>query len=625
MDPIELCPQTGSIGCAQTVVCGVDPCGTCPHDEVTHAALVPTGPHAGQVMLWTRCDDTNPSPDDPDPRYNPNFATYFWDPVSSAITGNTFFPSGAAYSFCSGHTWVLDEDREPRLFTVGGSPLSNRAYWFDPALGWNPPGDDPVDVPANGLYYPSVFQYGNDAASTSMVGVLGGTHAAAEFVCTGLYKQWWESDSGLSAAGAAWSENTSAQAWFDAQVPAGGIPNGRGWFQYPRPIVLSSLHLITPGHVVTCEDEVVDPAASLNWGNVPVHVIDLAQGQYVAGLPNLDPNVLFQNGFPMGSHQPLRGWNYCNAVIQHTLKPGWVWPADPLEDPLPTTQANALAQYDLDRVFVFGGMPKLHPDLFEWQGHRVVLELQGASTGAPSGWTWSEKARPLDGRMLGNWVLLPNGSVLAIGGQTENTPDAFLATCEAFDPGLPSETGSWKTMHSRLPPEGAIEPVPRGYHSVGMLVPSGEVILAGGQYFGLDHPNSEHVLEVFRPPYAYQSSRPNISVVPASIHYPGFVDDGQGNQVFDRGVFEVGTAAPQTIARACLIGVGSVTHHFDYGQRYIELMARVKSGAAGTVEVFPPAKAALAPPGYYLLFLVDENEVPSTGRLVKLDYPDTQN
>jgi hypothetical protein len=178
-------------------------------------------------------------------------------------------------------------------------------------------------------------------------------------------------------------------------------------------------------------------------------------------------------------------------------------------------------------------------------------------------------------------------------------------------------------MHQRLPPDGQLFTIPRLYHSVGMLVPSGEVMLAGGQHYGPPGEpllNSEHTLEVFRPPYTYQSGRPSLATAPALIHYAGAIDDGSGNQILDYQIFEVETAAPSTIERACLIGVGSVTHHFDYGQRYVELMTRPKAGATGIVEVFPPPKSSLAPPGYYLLFLVDAFEIPSSGRRVKLDY-----
>ena len=109
----------------------------------------------------------------------------------------------------------------------------------------------------------------------------------------------------------------------------------------------------------------------------------------------------------------------------------------------------------------------------------------------------------------------------------------------------------------------------------------------------------------------YYTGRPSMANVPTVIHYP------EGTSA---NTFCVQASAPLAVRHACLIGVGSVTHHFDYGQRYIELMIRQVSCGGGNIEVFPPPKASLAPPDYYLLFLVDFQRLPSLGALVKVDY-----
>ena len=123
-------------------------------------------------------------------------------------------------------------------------------------------------------------------------------------------------------------------------------------------------------------------------------------------------------------------------------------------------------------------------------------------------------------------------------------------------------------------------------------------------------PDSIHTAEVFRPTYCHYSNRPSLSNAPSDIHYPSSLSAN---------TFCVQTNALQ-LSRACLIGVGSVTHHFDYGQRYVELMVRATSCVNGNVEVFPPPNAFVAPPGYYLLFLVDWRGIPSTGSFVKVTY-----
>ena len=62
--------------------------------------------------------------------------------------------------------------------------------------------------------------------------------------------------------------------------------------------------------------------------------------------------------------------------------------------------------------------------------------------------------------------------------------------------------------------------------------------------------------------------------------------------------------------------MGSVTHNLDMDQRFIPLAKTVQ---AGGVRVDGPANANVAPPGYYMVFLVDTNGVPSVGKIVKVE------
>lgn len=574
MEPLELCLTAGPIGCNKlSPECGVPACttGCNPGDEVAHAALIPSGPNAGQILFWTRCDNTT---------QNPNFKTYFWDPVSQQITGQVAFPSGAADSFCSGHTWVLDAEGKAKLFTVGGQ-FTNRAYWFDAeTLIWNP-GSDPVEL-TDVNYYPSIITYGHDATKTSVVAVIGGTVNAADQICApNLFAEWWSLGSPFTTG--MWAEHATGS---------------YGWFQYPRPLLLSSNRLISPGHVVTCEDSIPDPYTTQDWGGNPCQVIDLTAQSHV-NLSNVDPNVVFAAGFPQGPHQPIRGWNYSNAVILHTLKENWAWTTDAVA---------ALAHYDLDRVLAFGGGPKLEPQGYPYDAHSVTMELQNASDQLPNQWSWTEKARAAEGRATGNWVILPTGGVLAVGGVA--IAGSPLATTELFQPAVPSQSGSWKQMHTRPIPTGLPSFIPRTYHSAAVLTPKGEVVLMGGKQTSTTL-LSMHTLEVYQPPYCFYSGRPSLTNVPEVIHYP---NGANANTIC------VQTDAV-SVKKVVLIGVGSVTHHFDYGQRYVELMWRQSQCGSGNIEILPPVKSTLAPPGYYMLFLVDDGfGLPSTGRFVKVDY-----
>ena len=70
-----------------------------------------------------------------------------------------------------------------------------------------------------------------------------------------------------------------------------------------------------------------------------------------------------------------------------------------------------------------------------------------------------------------------------------------------------------------------------------------------------------------------------------------------------------------SVERVSLIRLGSTTHTNDFDQRLVRLSFSKKSTA---LTVTAPASRAVAPPGYYMLFLVDAPDVPSVARIVRL-------
>jgi hypothetical protein len=92
-----------------------------------------------------------------------------------------------------------------------------------------------------------------------------------------------------------------------------------------------------------------------------------------------------------------------------------------------------------------------------------------------------------------------------------------------------------------------------------------------------------------------------ITSVPANVGY------GQS--------FFVATPDAASVTKVTMLRLSATTHTFNMGQYFSQLTF---SAAAGGVSVTPPANGNLAPPGYYLLFLVNGNGVPSVGSIVKL-------
>lgn len=151
--------------------------------------------------------------------------------------------------------------------------------------------------------------------------------------------------------------------------------------------------------------------------------------------------------------------------------------------------------------------------------------------------TWGLTASMNHARRNLNAVLLPDGKILVIGGNSTGQDENPVLQAEIFDP--VSET--WTEVASMQRP--------RGYHSTAILLPDGRVA-AGGS-------DGEFTAEFYSPPYLFQGPRPQISFAPEAISY--------GNN------FQVSTPDAQDIAKVVLIRPAAVTHSVDMEQRYLEL------------------------------------------------------
>ena len=192
------------------------------------------------------------------------------------------------------------------------------------------------------------------------------------------------------------------------------------------------------------------------------------------------------------------------------------------------------------------------------------------------------------GRKLHNATLLPDGKVLVTGGsrgtEDPNTrPSDPAYACELWDPA----TGTWTTMASLT----RIRP----YHSTVLLLPDGRVLSAGGVSGG-------STAEIYSPPYLFHGSRPTMTSAPTSVAY------GQS--------FFVGTPDATSISKVTLIALPSVTHGFNMGQR---ISRPLFSQATGGLNVTAPSNPNTTPPGYYMLFILNSNGVPSVAKIVQIN------
>ena len=214
------------------------------------------------------------------------------------------------------------------------------------------------------------------------------------------------------------------------------------------------------------------------------------------------------------------------------------------------------------------------------------------------------------GRRNVNATVLPDQTVLVTGGNTVgngnegesvlNIAQRFQKESEIWD----QNTGTFRVLAS--------ESVERPYHSVALLLPDARVFSAGG-YDQVPFPNTNpnyrpkyKNAQIFTPPYLFASDG-QLAARPEILEAPGKLGYDQA--------FAVRVNKPEAIGKACLIRLGSVTHAFNFGQRFIKLEVQ---NLAGKLEMRSPKDVNLAPPGFYYLFVMDQNGVPSVAKTVRL-------
>lgn len=274
----------------------------------------------------------------------------------------------------------------------------------------------------------------------------------------------------------------------------------------------------------------------------------------------------------------------------HLLPNGLVFRSGP--DPQTETFDPSTAQWAPVAATNFAGRYEAPSVLLPPSLDRVMLIGGTSGSGAPTNSAeiidfadtvpqWTTTAHMQFQRMEHDAVILPDATVLVLGGRSNQAgPDVPVLIPERFDP----VTESWEQL--------APHQTPRMYHSTAILLPDARVLLAGGDF----QPSGE----IYSPPYLFAGSRPVIQSAPTEIGYGSTFPVGFSS-----------TTASNTIA---LVKTSSATHSLNMGQRYVRLGQFGAGG--GTVATPEPADASSAPPGNYMLFVIDENGVPSQSRMV---------
>lgn len=229
-----------------------------------------------------------------------------------------------------------------------------------------------------------------------------------------------------------------------------------------------------------------------------------------------------------------------------------------------------------------------------------ILQLGGSSNGAvvidinsgsPVATATSNMATM---RKLANASVMADGRVVVTGGsEVWNQLTGVNRTAEIWNP----TSGTWTV--------GATAVKSRLYHSGSVLLPDASVLVSGG---GAPGPEVNTNAEIYYPPYLYDATgtlaaRPTIVTATA----PTQIEIGE--------TFPVDFANAASIARVTLVKTASVTHSFNMEQRFAELTFNT---VGNRLMVQAPTRASQATPGYYMLFVLDNNGVPSRAQMLKV-------
>jgi hypothetical protein len=182
-------------------------------------------------------------------------------------------------------------------------------------------------------------------------------------------------------------------------------------------------------------------------------------------------------------------------------------------------------------------------------------------------------------------VILPTGQIVIFGGNLQLNKSPVLYP-EMFDP----VTERWTVWPAAT--------VPRMYHQVALLLHDGRVWTAGTTPTKFI---KEARVEIFNPWYTSET-RPTI------------LGDASGGAYGD--TITIPTPNAADITKVSLIRVSATTHHYNSDQRLIWLQIEGKTDSS--VSVKAPINNKLAPPGYYLIHVLNSAGVPSVGKFINI-------
>lgn len=501
------------------------------------------------------------------------------------------------------HTVVLPTGKLLYWGFPDGPPNIGNATLWDPSKGYGPSAFEDVPPPVvdpdgDGPQPPGVapiYCSGQSFLPNGEVLVTGGN-----LVFPGLSDPAYPDWAGLNRAFTfnPWTERWTEQPqmnqgrWYPTQVE---LADG-------RTITIGGYNDDPPGKVLNMDLEVFEPgAAAESVGSFSLHPeVTLPTGLLYPHLFTLpDQRVLVAGPLPRHAAlidardpgDPITWTDLPRSIEQRNGGSAVLEPGTPR------------GSWSATMIGGIGGLPD--PD-----GSRLPTATTETINARRAGDGWKASS-PLNlSRSYQNTVLLPDRSMVTVGGgYGENEEDGVYRIdsdgarrqIELFDP----ETSEWRLGPAQLED--------RGYHATAVLLPDGRVFSGGDNKHPLEPDGSNSntdTAEIYSPPYLFQGRRPVIKKAPKKAGW---------NQRI-----KVLTKGRSKATEAVLVAPGATTHGNDMHQRLVPLRAKKlkkkgkrKPGPTG-LEIVTPPGAGVAPPGYYMLFVLNGKGVPSVAKWVRL-------
>ncbi|HEY3716352.1 MAG TPA: fibronectin type III domain-containing protein [Jatrophihabitantaceae bacterium] len=390
---------------------------------------------------------------------------------------------------------------------------------------------------------------------------------------------------------------------------AADLPDG-------RLLVIGGYGGLSTGNIGIVDTNIYDPATG-SWSRVAdMHyprwyptVTELSDGRYLAVSGN-STNASTWADTPEVYDPTTNAWTLLPNIntssvheveypFSYEVPSGKVFVIGPEEDNSHLLDVNAQTWTSTGSAGMFNGSSIMYrPGKILYSGGAALINTPSTAqnttavidTTAPTP-TWRQTAPMNNARIYHTLVMLADGTVLSVGGS--NTSNQQVITTGV----LPTEI--WNPSNETWTPSAPIAAA-RNYHSTAVLLPDARVLVAGGGHSEGLQDAAQYSSQIYTPSYLSQGPRPTITSAPAGTVYGANM--------------AVSSPDASSITSVNLVSLGADTHQIDMNQHFVPLTF---TASGTTLNVQAPSSATIAPPGYYMLFIL-KNGVPSVSSMVHI-------